>query len=109
MNVKPGDTFEDYLIWRLDLVVPLNGVTLVSLGVANTARSVTPRLRVSWKAFQGLVFHLSEVKGLAEELLSLFELDGGSWDSYHEREFLPLFDEDFEEASRRYLRSLKYN
>lgn len=109
MNVKPGGTFEDYLIWRLDLIVPLNDVTLVSLGVANTARSATPRQRVSWKAFHALVHFLHEERTIAEELLSLFESDGGSWDSYHEREFEPIFDEDFETGCRRYLRSLKYN
>lgn len=109
MNVKPGGTFEDYLIWRLDLIVPVNDVTLVSLGVANTSKVATPRRRVSWKAFQALVHHFLEVRTIIEELLSLFEDDGGTWDSYHEREILPLFDEDFEEGCRRYLRTLKYN
>ena len=109
MNVKPGETMEDYLVWRLNLIVPSHGDTLVSLGIADTQRPAMPRQRVSWGQFQLLLSHFSPLREMIEQLLSLFERDGGTWDDYHAREFEPHLDEDFEDGCRGYLNTLKRN
>ncbi len=108
LNVKPGDTFEDYLVWKLNLHVLQPAGAPISLGIARTPSvPCWPRQSISWTEFQFLVESLSPLRPIIEGFLADYDPQECDWLLYDAATMEECFDESIAISSWDHLKQLR--
>lgn len=103
--VTTSRIFDDFLSWRLNLVVIDHDQPYQALSPFHSTQPLTPPKRVTWDTFHLLSSMLRPMAHKVEELIQEYDPRLCSWEAYCESVIDDYFDEDIEKICRNVLKS----